>query len=114
MLGMDYVLPVNPVVNYHSQVDALMVPMADIPPQDIGPWVNVLQRLLTDRAHYEQLSAASRRTALAYAANLNALPFEAYVKKLVESPRERKPELSAERQKLLALRMKQNPGRKPA
>jgi FkbM family methyltransferase len=106
MLGMDYLLPVNPVVRYRSQVDSLMVPMAEIPPQDITPWLAVLDRLLTDRAHYDQLSAASRRVALAYAANLNALPFEAYLQKLVESPGQRKPALSADRRKLLAMRVK--------
>src|SRR5581483_6593847 len=91
MLGMDYLLPVNPVVRYRSQVDALMVPVPDIPPQDISPWLATLERLLTDRAHYEQLSARSRRAAMAYASTLNALPFEAYLRKLVESPKLRKP-----------------------
>ena len=36
MLGMDYLLPVNPVVRYRSQVDALMVPMAEIPRRTSG------------------------------------------------------------------------------
>ena len=64
-----------------------------------------------------------RKTALAYAANLNALPFEAYLQKLVESPerasrprhapKARKRALSAERQKLLALRLKQKSGERP-
>jgi glycosyltransferase involved in cell wall biosynthesis len=122
MLGMDYLLPVNPVVRYRSQVDALMVPMAEIPPQDVGPWLTTLERLLTDRAHYEQLSAAVRMAALAYAENLNALPFEAYLQKLVESPKRRahaaapearKRPLSADRQRLLALRLKHKPGDRP-
>ena len=67
MLGVDYLLPVNPVVRYHARVDELMVPMVEIPPQDVGPWAAVLERLVTDRAHYEQLSAASRQAALEYA-----------------------------------------------
>jgi FkbM family methyltransferase len=114
MLGMDHLLPVNPVVRYRAQVDALMVPAAEIPAQDVGPWVAVLRRLLTDRAHYDRVSAASRQAALAYAANLNALPFEAYLQKLVESPEQRaapapksrKARLSTDRQKLLARRLK--------
>jgi glycosyltransferase involved in cell wall biosynthesis len=111
MLGMDYLLPVNPVVRYHSQVDELMVPTAEIPTQEIAPWHSVLQRLVSDRAHYEQLSAGVRQRALDYARNLNALPFEAYLQKIVEAPRRREQALSAhqprrDRQKLLALRLK--------
>src|SRR5205807_1759714 len=36
-LGVDYLLPVTPVVRYHARVDHLMVPMADIPEQDLTP-----------------------------------------------------------------------------
>ncbi|MGO9261925.1 MAG: FkbM family methyltransferase [Bryobacteraceae bacterium] len=89
MLGMDYLVPVRAVVHYHSAVDELMVPAAEIPEQDIGPWQAVLERLLTDRAHYERLSAASRHAALAYAGSLTCLPFEAYLEKIVQSPRRR-------------------------
>ena len=113
-LGVDYLLPVTPVARYQSRVDHLMVPMADIPLQDLTPWHAALERLLTDRAHHEHLSAESRRAALAYARNLNALPFEAYLEEIVQSPRRRghhapaaKPPLSAGRRKLLNLRLKQ-------
>lgn len=113
-LGVDYLLPVNPVVRYRSMVDELMVPMADIPPQNIGPWAEALERLLTDHAHYERLSAESRRAALAYARNLNVLPFEAYLQKVMRSPRRRRmparhdsrTALSDERRRLLAMRLK--------
>ena len=117
MLGMDYLVPVRPVVHYQSAVDELMVPSAEIPEQDVRPWQAVLERLLTDRAHYERLSAASRQTALAYARSLTSRPFEAYLEKLVAAPKRRgvestaaaplsKPSLSLERQKLLALRLR--------
>ena len=111
MLGMDYLLPVNPVVRYHSQVDELMVPTAEIPPQDIGPWLAALERLVSDRAHYEQLSAQARVRASAYARHLSALPFEAYLEQIVAAPRRREHDAAAhpsgrDRQKLLALRWK--------
>jgi glycosyltransferase involved in cell wall biosynthesis len=114
MLGMDYLLPVNPVARYRPMVDELMVPAAEIPPQDVGPWAAVLERLLTDRAHYAELSAESRRAALEYARNLNAEPFEAYLEKVLQSPRRRagarrlnvRAALSDERRRLLALRLK--------
>ncbi len=112
-LGVDYLLPVAPVVRYKSRVDHLMVPMAEIPDQDLTPWHAALERLLADRAHYDHLSAVSRRAALAYALNLNALPFEAYLERIVQSPRHRghhaasvRPPLSRDRRKLLTLRLK--------
>jgi len=113
-LGVDYLLPVNPVVRYRPMVDELMVPMAEIPPQDLQPWAAVLGRLLTDRAHYEQLSSESRRVALAYARNLDAVLFEAYLREVLRSPRRRgapirripRAPLSDERRRLLALRLK--------
>jgi glycosyltransferase involved in cell wall biosynthesis len=114
MLGVDYLLPVNPVAHYRPTVDELMVPAADIPPQDAGPWAAVLERLLTDRAHYESLSARARSTALAYARDLHAGPFEAYLEKVLIAPRKRavaprpsgREALSDERRRLLALRLK--------
>jgi glycosyltransferase involved in cell wall biosynthesis len=114
MLGMDYLLPVNPVARYRPMVDELMVPAVEIPPQDVGPWAAVLERLLTDRAHYGWLAAESRRVALEYARNLNAVPFEGYLEKVLLSPGRRaggrrqsgRARLSDERRRLLALRLK--------
>ncbi len=112
MLGVDYLLPVNPVVRYRPTVDELMVPAADIPPQDVAPWAAVLERLLTGRAHYEALSQRSRHAALAYARHLHAGPFEAYLARILAGPARRAPHprgpetLSAERRRLLALRLK--------
>jgi hypothetical protein len=98
-------------------VDELMVPAVEIPPQDVRPWAAVLERLLTDRAHYEHLAAESRRAALEYARDLNAGPFEAYLEKILRSPSRcagasrpnaRAPlsPLSEDRRRLLALRLK--------
>jgi glycosyltransferase involved in cell wall biosynthesis len=114
MLGVDYLLPVNPVSHYRPEVDELMVPAVDIPPQDVSPWAAVLERLLTDRTHYEDLSARSRQTALAYADRLHAGPFEAYLERVLAAPRKRtgmprqsgRTMLSDERRRLLALRLK--------
>ncbi|HYP15534.1 MAG TPA: glycosyltransferase family 4 protein, partial [Bryobacteraceae bacterium] len=58
-LGVDYLIPVNPILHYKATVDANMVPVAEVPPQDIAPWEAALRRLITDRAHYDQLSAES-------------------------------------------------------
>ena len=114
MLGMDYLLPVNPVRRYRPTVDELMVPAVDVPPQDVRPWAAVLGRLLGERAHYEELAAASRRVALEYARRLNAGPFEAFLEQVLRSPGRRtsarrpnvRAPLSDERRRLLALRLK--------
>ena len=87
MLGMDYLLPVNPVARYRPDVDELMVPVMDSPEQDPRPWIVVLGHLLTDRAHYCDLSARSRATALAYAGSVTVEPFEAYLKDRLRLPR---------------------------
>lgn len=90
-LGIDYLLPIQPVARYRATVDDLMVPSAEIPPQDIAPWHAALERLVSDRAHYEELSRQSHEAAMAYAARLNALPFESYLENLMQSngPRRR-------------------------
>lgn len=116
-LGVPYLLPVRPIVKYHPRLDEQMVPLAEAPEQDIGPWAEALGRLLTDPAHYEELSRASREATLAYAANLNVGPFESYLEELVQAPRRPRdlsaPEagspldrLSPERRRLLALRLR--------
>ena len=121
MLGMDYLLPVRAVTHYQPWVDERMVPAAEIPEQDMAPWQAVLGRLLTDRAHYESLSAACRARALEYVRGLTCEPFEQYLEKIVQSPRRREAgvtaaagpaaaPLSAEKRRLLALRLRRKPG----
>ena len=120
-MGVPYLLPVRPIQKYHTRLDEQMVPLADVPEQDIEPWAGALGRLLADRAHYDELSRASREAALDYAANLSAGPFESYLEEIVRAPRrprvldtagERSPlgQLSPEKRRLLALRLhKQSP-----
>jgi surfactin synthase thioesterase subunit/glycosyltransferase involved in cell wall biosynthesis len=107
-MGVDYLLPVNPVTHYKPTLDSRMVPMAETPPQDIGPWRAALTSLLTDRPHYESIARQSREAALDYLEHLNVGKFEALLE--ATPRRERKPitaRLSPDKQKLLALRMKQ-------
>jgi surfactin synthase thioesterase subunit/glycosyltransferase involved in cell wall biosynthesis len=85
-LGVDYLLPVRPIKRYEARFDDQMVPLADVPPQDIGPWQVALARVLSNRAHYDELSRASRQAALAEAAGLSVEPFEALLKRLPVKP----------------------------
>jgi surfactin synthase thioesterase subunit len=117
-MGVDYLLPVRPIAKYQERVDDQMVPVAEVPEQDIGPWYEALSWLISDRAHYEQLSEASRAAALRYASGLSVAPFERLLAEVVQKPRAVRvpssPEprkdplskLSPEKLHLLALRLR--------
>ncbi|HEY1341197.1 MAG TPA: alpha/beta fold hydrolase, partial [Bryobacteraceae bacterium] len=110
-MGVPYLLPVNPITKYQARLDEQMVPVAEIPPQDIGPWREALDRLLTDRAHYQEISNASRAAALDYASNLSVEPFEAILAggsrgQRIETPAAAADTLSPEKRRLLALRLR--------
>ncbi len=111
MLGCDYLLPVNPIVVYKPAVSQQMVPEAEVPEQDVRPWAEVLGRLVTDRTHWEELAAKSRRAALAYAKTLDGSGFERYLEQLLTRPRPPRvtvgATLSADKRKLLERRLKQ-------
>ena len=111
-LGVPYLIPVNPVTRYVGRFDDRMVPVADVPPQDLRPWQEVLRRLVTDRAHYDELAAESRKVALAYIDSISAEPFEGFMRELIASPPRSREKLmpaalSEEKHQLLALRVRQ-------
>ncbi|HYP04666.1 MAG TPA: alpha/beta fold hydrolase [Bryobacteraceae bacterium] len=116
-LGVEYLLPVNPIRHYKPAVDRNMVPVAEVPPQNVEPWVDVIRRLVTDRDHWTDVARRSRGAALQYAADLNVLPFERLLLELVNRPKQALPEaptgMSDEKRKLLAMRLKQRAAKKP-
>jgi surfactin synthase thioesterase subunit/glycosyltransferase involved in cell wall biosynthesis len=118
-LGVPYLVRVNPIVRYQPSLDASMVPVAEVPPQDVGPWRRILHRLVTDQAHWEEIAAASRRAALEYAASLSAEPFEHALLDLLRKPKKSPPrtaaapQLSEEKRRLLALRLSRRAAGKP-
>jgi surfactin synthase thioesterase subunit/glycosyltransferase involved in cell wall biosynthesis len=78
-MGVPYLLPVRAITSYKPSVDEQMVPVAEVPKQDIGPWREALGRLLTERGHWEEVARESRAAALEYARRLSAREFEAVV-----------------------------------
>jgi surfactin synthase thioesterase subunit/glycosyltransferase involved in cell wall biosynthesis len=108
-LGVPYLVRVNPITQYQSALDENMVPVANVPEQDINPWLGPLDRLTEDRAHWEEIAAQSRQAALHYASTLTVEPFEKFLMKLLGQPK-RQPQpnrqLSEDKRKLLALRLK--------
>ncbi|MCW5978312.1 MAG: alpha/beta fold hydrolase [Bryobacteraceae bacterium] len=85
-MGVDYLLPVRPITRYQHRLDEQMVPVADVPEQDAGPWQAALEELLSSRERYGQVSRQSRAAALAYAAGLSVEPLERYLAAIVEAP----------------------------
>ncbi len=123
-MGVPYLLPVNPITRYQTQVDEQMVPVAEVPPQELGPWREALERLLTDRSHYEEIARASRAAALEYASRATVEPFERLLAATRRTghrlPAAKRAEISPEKRRLLALRLRKQapaaawfPGRAP-
>jgi surfactin synthase thioesterase subunit/glycosyltransferase involved in cell wall biosynthesis len=116
-MHVPYVLPLRPIEGYSHKLNEQMVPVALVPPQDIGPWKEALNRLTTDRAHWEELAELSRSTALAYADATTIEPFERFISTLVRKsrpnpaalstpPSDQLSRLSPDRRRLLEIRLK--------
>ncbi|MEM7677451.1 MAG: glycosyltransferase family 4 protein [Myxococcota bacterium] len=73
-MGVDYVLPVNTIEDYAEtkKTTRIISPSAAVvPPQNIEPWVDALQKLLTNRDHYEHVSRQSAAAARNYHRNID-------------------------------------------
>lgn len=57
MLGLDYVIPVTTVDGKRDEKGTYIVPE-----QDITPWADALNELMTDRVRYEEVSTQVRET----------------------------------------------------
>jgi surfactin synthase thioesterase subunit/glycosyltransferase involved in cell wall biosynthesis len=108
-MGVPYLIPVQVIERYRPALDENLVPVAEIPPQNIGPWEEALGRLTEDRAHWQEIAAASRRSALEYAANLSVEPFEALLFEVLGRAKASAmgAQVSDSRRRLAALRLKQ-------
>jgi surfactin synthase thioesterase subunit len=110
-MGVEYLLPVNPIQHYRAHVDTNMVPIAEVPPQDIAPWQAALHHLLTDREHYEDVARRSRAAAMSYANTLHAGWLEDHLETLIHQPKAaprpalRVDSLSPAKRRLLELRV---------
>ena len=117
-MGVPYLLPVNPIARYQPRLNERMVPIAEVPTQNIAPWIEALRRLLTDSAHYDEIARQSREAARHYAENLSVEPFEALLISKAAAFRRGQPasgtppavlppaSLSPEKRALLALRLR--------
>ena len=83
-LGVDYLLPVNPIKEYRGTLDSRLLPHAVIPSQDTQPWRGALHKLLTDRSHYEQISHHSYSEASNYVSGLFIDSLEQTLKDVID------------------------------
>ncbi len=65
MLGLHYLIPVNPITNFLNSFDDRMLPIPIVPIQDLRPWHEALNRLLSTRGSYESASISVRTAAIA-------------------------------------------------
>lgn len=79
-LGVDYVLPVNPIKCYEGQCDDKKLPIPIVPKQDITPWVDALVSLNSNRDLYQRISSESKQAADVFISGLTMDPFEQYLK----------------------------------
>lgn len=82
--GLDYLLPVNPIKEYKSVTRLIkkdIIPV--VPEQNLEPWVQTLEKLTTDREHYEALSKISREKATAFYEKLGFEQFEQYFEQII-------------------------------
>ncbi len=65
-LGVDFTLPVNPIKGYNEICDEKSLPVTTVPKQNIEPWIDALECLLTDVSFYEYISEQSYKAANEY------------------------------------------------
>ena len=78
-LGVDYIIPVNPIRVYSEALDDRLLPEPMIPKQNIEPWFEALQLLINDREQYNELSRNSRSVAMRYLENLEESAWMQYL-----------------------------------
>jgi amino acid adenylation domain-containing protein len=78
-LGTEGVLPVRPIEGFTSRLDENLIPIAEVPAQDVVPWRHALSRLFDDSTHYLVQSEQSRDAAEALVASVDVAPWEAWL-----------------------------------
>ena len=121
-------IPVRPIASYDPHLDEQMVPVAQVPVQDIAPWQEALESAdLRPRSLRRDRPAASREAAVGYVSKLSIRSVrEPAVRDYGGRPNARAPppllppkhsalkNLSPEKRQLLAARLKQRTTAPPA
>ncbi|HOL71535.1 MAG TPA: glycosyltransferase family 4 protein [Bryobacteraceae bacterium] len=86
--GTGFVIPVRPIERLEPVFDERGLPKPVLAEQDITPWAEALQTLLSDRAAYEREAAASREAALRFVCGIRPERMEEFLKTLVPASKE--------------------------
>ncbi len=97
-LGTDFLLPVQAISSFSSQIDDQQWPIPIVPEQDVEPWYQALTTLLHDRDRYTQQSAAARAASHGFVAGLGVAPFEQLLSQVVAGRHSAASSLEAARQ----------------
>jgi glycosyltransferase involved in cell wall biosynthesis len=114
--GTGFVIPVNPMEQYEAVFDENHMPRPIAVEQDIAPWVQAVDTLLTNQSAYEAEAARSREAGLRFVRKLDAGDFEKLLlslqrKQPVTERSVRPAELSAAKRALLLQRLRHQPRR---
>jgi glycosyltransferase involved in cell wall biosynthesis len=74
MLGLEHMIPVNPIVGHRDEEGTYIVP-----DQDIKPWVETVNKLMNDKYEYESLSEKVRNTTSQWLENIDEKALESWL-----------------------------------
>jgi len=94
--GTGFVVPVRAIQRYRPEFDERAMPLPEIEPTGVEPWVEAVRTLLGDRAVYEAESARSRSAALEFVGKLDAGKLEELLRSLAPRPDKAEPRVSLE------------------
>jgi glycosyltransferase involved in cell wall biosynthesis len=78
-MGTGVVVPTPGIERYEASFDERGMPSPVLPEMEIEPWVQAVEKLLSDRAAYQAESHRARQAALAFVGGLQAGDFERYL-----------------------------------
>ncbi len=115
-LGTRFVIPVRPIERYQPVFDDQGLPRAILPQQDLAPWRETLEVLLSHRTVYERESAAAREAATRFVSNLRPSQLEEFLLALQPAQPAARTEdhlaqLSPDKRALLLQRLRARPDR---
>ena len=103
--GTGFVVPVRPITRYRPEFDETHMPLPDLPPQDIEPWVVAVQSITCDPVLYHAEAGQSRKVALEFVSRLDAADFEKLLLSLTPAPPVR--QLTALQRAILTRRLRE-------
>ncbi|MEM7582115.1 MAG: amino acid adenylation domain-containing protein [Acidobacteriota bacterium] len=79
MLGLDYLLPVQPIRDFDRQLGENLLPVPVVPEQRVEPWLEALDEVLASPECYDERSLSVWQTAQSFVDGLGVEPLEQYL-----------------------------------